>query len=117
MEHAAALCADLSHCGAGRIVNQNIELGQGLSGLVDIGPLLGANAARTEVADRDHRIGANQTLGNFLTRHLQREEADGITGSSSVERQIQGERRLTHSRASADNDELTLAETHKHAVE
>ena len=117
MEHAAALGANLGHCGAGRIVNQNIELGQGLRGLVDIGPLLGANAAHAEVTDRDHGVGANQTLGNFLARHLQREEADGITGRGSVERQIQGERRLTHSRAGADDDELALAKTHEHAIE
>ena len=39
--------------------------------------LLGANAAHAEVTDRDHGVGADQTLGNFLARHLQREEADG----------------------------------------
>ena len=91
MEHTAALGANLGHCGAGRIVNQNIELGQGLRGLVDIGPLLGANAARAEVADRDHRLGATQTLGNFLARHLQRKEADGVTGSGGIQRQVQSE--------------------------
>ena len=117
MEHAAALGANLGHRGAGRIVNQNIELGQGLRGLVDIGPLLGANAARTEVADRYHGIGANQTLGNFLARHLQREEADGIARGSGIECQVQGERRLTHGGAGADDDELALAETHEHTVE
>ena len=117
MEHTAALGANLGHCGAGRIVNQNIELGQGLRGLVDIGPLLGANAAHAEVTDRDHGVGANQTLGNFLARHLQREEADSITSSGSVERQVQSERRLTYSRTGADDDELALAKTHEHAVE
>ena len=117
MEHAAALGADLGHRGAGRIVNQNVELRQGLRGLVDIGPLLGANAARTEVADRNHGVGANQALGNFLARHLQRKKADGIARSGGIQRQVQSERRLTHGRAGADNDELALAETHKHAVE
>ena len=117
MEHAAALSADLGHRSAGRIVNQDVELRQGLRGLVDIGPLLGANAARTEVADRDHGIGANQALGNFLARHLQREEADGIACSGGVERQVQSERGLTHSRAGADDDELALAEAHEHTVE
>ena len=117
MEHTAALGANLGHCGAGRIVNQNIELGQGLRGLVDIGPLLGANAAHAEVTDRDHGVGTNQTLGNFLARHLQREEADGIASSGGVERQVQSERRLTYSRTGADNDELALAEAHEHTVE
>ena len=117
MEHAAALGANLGHRGAGRIVDQNIELRQGLRGLVDIGPLLGANTTHTEVTDRDHGVGANQTLGNFLARHLQREEADGIAGRRGVERQVQSERRLTHGGASADDDELALAEAHEHAVE
>ena len=117
MEHAAALGANLGHCGAGRIVNQNIELGQGLRGLVDIGPLLGANAAHAEVTDRDHGVGANQTLSNFLARHLQREEADGITSSGSVKCQVQSERRLTYSRTGANDDELALAKTHEYAVE
>ena len=117
MEHTAALGADLGHRGAGRIVNQDIKLGQGLRGLVDIGPLLGANAARTEVADRDHGVGANQALGNFLARHLQRKEADGIARSGGIQRQVQSERRLTHSRAGADDDELALAEAHEHTVE
>ena len=117
MEHAAALGADLGHRGAGRVVDQNIELRQGLRGLVDVGPLLGTNTAHAEVTDRDHGIGANQALGNFLARHLQREEADGIARSGGVECQVQGERRLTHGGAGTDDDKLALAEAHEHAVE
>ena len=88
MEHAAALGANLGHRGAGRIVNQNIKLGQGLRGLVDIGPLLGANATHAKITDRNHGIGANQALGNFLARHLQREKADGVARSGGIERQV-----------------------------
>ena len=117
MEHAAALGADLGDRGAGRVVDEDIELRELLRGLIDVGPLLGTDAAHAEVADRDHGVRADQALGDFLARHLEREEANGVARGGGVERQVEGERRLTHGGAGADDDELALAEAHEHAVE
>src|ERR1019366_1436612 len=61
---------------AGHVVNPDRERAEVRRGLGEPAPILRAQTALTNLADVDLALRANHTIGDLLSRHLEREDSD-----------------------------------------